>query len=288
MYEAPPAYEPEPQRQVVRVALPAHSVVLAWILLATIVGLFGLSVLRGFSPMGVSSDQADALDDLLLLIKLGAKYTPLMDLNGQWWRLVSAMFLHGSLIHLAFNGYALYILGPDVERMYGTARFAAIYFGAGLAGSVASYAFGDIAAPAIGASGAIFGLMGALGAFAFSSREVLGEAARRNLRQIVGLAAVNLFIGFSLAGIDNYAHLGGLIGGTLLGLLLAPRLQFVPDPLQPSLRSQPSAPPRWLGFLALLLLLTGFTVLIHRQRLADPAVRSELVEYRDGFLEVSP
>jgi len=283
MYEAPPAYEPEPQRQVVRVALPAHSVVLAWILLASIVGLFGLSVLRGFAPTGSPN-----VEDFVLLISLGAKFTPLMDLNGQWWRLVSAMFLHGSLIHLAFNGYALYILGPDVERMYGTARFAAIYFGAGLAGSVASYAFGDIAAPAIGASGAIFGLMGGLGAFAFSSREVLGEAARRNLRQIVGLAAINLFIGFSMAGIDNYAHLGGLVGGTLLGLLLAPRLQFVPDPLQPSLRSQPSTPPRWLGLLALLLVLAGFTTLIHRQRLADPAVRGELVENRDGYLEVSP
>jgi rhomboid protease GluP len=116
----------------------------------------------------------------------------------------------------------------------------------------------------------------------------LGEAARRNLRQIAGLAAINLVIGFSIAGIDNYAHLGGLIGGTLLGLLLAPRLQFVPDPLQPSLRSQPSPPLRWLGFVALLAVLAGFTALIHRQRLADPAVRGELVEYRDGYLEVSP
>lgn len=283
MYEAPPAYEPDPQRRVVHVSVQAHSVVLAWVLLAAIVALFGLSVLRGFSPMGSTT-----IDDLVVLISMGAKFTPLMDIDGQWWRLVGAMFLHGSLIHLLINGYALYILGPDVERMFGTARFAAIYMGAGLAGSAASYGFGSISAPAIGASGAIFGLMGAMGAFAFRSREALGDVARRNLRQIAGLAAINLLIGFSLAGIDNYAHLGGLVGGTLLGLLLAPRLEFVPDLIQPSIRSHPSGPARWLGLLAVLLVVAGFTALIHRQRLADPAVRSELVEYRDSIVELLP
>ncbi|HYF63132.1 MAG TPA: rhomboid family intramembrane serine protease [Herpetosiphonaceae bacterium] len=287
MYEAPPAYDPEPQRRVVRVSMQPHNVVLAWVFLAAIVALFAFSVLRGFSPMGVSDD-ADAIDDLVLLISLGAKFTPLMDLDGQWWRLASAMFLHGSLIHLAINGYALYILGPDVERMYGTARFAAIYMGAGLAGSAASYGFGDISAPAIGASGAIFGLMGAMGAFAFSSRAVLGDVARRNLRQIAGLAAINLLIGFSLSGIDNYAHLGGLVGGTALGLLLAPRLEFVPDPLQPAIRSHPSGPARWLGFLAVLAVVAGLTALIHHLRLDDPKARSVLVESRNDYLDFAP
>lgn len=288
MYEAPPAYEPEPEQRAVYVRVEAQRVVLAWIFLAAIVALFALSVLRGFAPMGASSDEAEATEDLVLLISMGAKFTPLMDVGGEWWRLASAMFLHGSLIHLAINGYALYILGPDVERMYGTARFAAIYMGAGLAGSAASYAFGRISAPAIGASGAIFGLMGALGAFAYSSREVLGDVARRNLRQIAGLAAINLLIGFSLAGIDNYAHLGGLVGGVILGLLLAPRLQFVPDIVQPAIRSHPSGPGRWLGFLAVMLVVAGFTAVIHRQRLADPAVRRELLEIRESYLEFKP
>ena len=277
MYEAPPpTYPSEPPPTAVRIALPVHRVVLAWALFAINIALFAFTVLRGFSPMG-----SRTVDDLVILIELGAKFTPLMDINGEWWRLASAMFLHGSLIHLAFNMYALYVLGPDVERMYGTLRFAIIYLAAGLAGSVGSYAFGRIEAPSIGASGAIFGLMGALGAFSFSSRKVLGEAAKRNLRQIGGVAAINLVIGFSLPGIDNYAHIGGLIVGALGGLLLAPQLQLVQEYDQPRMLSHVSKPIRWIGVVAVALLLVGFTTFIHRQRLADPAIVRELKGFED-------
>ena len=277
MYDAPPTYDEPPQRQMI--ALPGHRVILVWIIFAINIAMFGYSLLKGFSVMG-SNGAADAFT----LIGLGAKFSPLIDLDGQWWRLLTAMVLHGGLVHLGFNSYALYILGPEVERIFGTFRFAAIYLVAGLAGSVGSYAFGSLGAPAIGASGAIFGLMGALGAFAYSARTTLGDSARRNLRQIAGVAAINLLIGFSLPGIDNYAHLGGLVAGVLVGLALAPQLRFVRDYSQVSIVSHPSSPLRWLPIIGVLAILWGFTTFVHRQRLDDRATVQELRAYRSRYV----
>jgi rhomboid protease GluP len=280
MYETPPANQP-PQRQLI--ALPAHRVMLVWVIFAVNIAMFGYSLLKGFSIMG-----SNTTDDLVTLINLGAKFSALIDLDGQWWRFLTAMILHGGLIHLAFNSYALYILGPEVERIFGAPRFAAIYLAAGLGGSVGSYVFGSLAAPAIGASGAIFGLMGALGAFAYSARATLGDTATRNLRQIAGVAAINLFIGFSLPGIDNYAHLGGLIVGVLIGLVLAPQLHFKRDYAQVSIAAQPSTPMRWLGVIGVVVILSSVTSIVHQRRLDNPAVVQELREYRSWYIDQLP
>lgn len=273
-------YNEPPQQQVV--VLAAHRTILVWLVFGLNIALFGYSLLRGFSLMG------SRLSDLITLINLGAKFSPLIDLDNQWWRLLTPIFLHGGLVHLGFNSYALYIMGPDVERLYGWLRFGIIYLVAGLAGSIGSYAFGSLGSPSIGASGAIFGLMGAMGAFAYSARETLGAAAHRNLRQISGLAALNLVIGFSLPGIDNYAHIGGLVAGILVGLLLAPRLQFIQNYGEVRLEAQPSAPLRWAGVVGMLVVLIGFTSVIHQQRLADPAALQELQAYRAGYLQELP
>jgi len=187
---------------------------------------------------------------------LGAKVNSLIQ-AGQYWRLITAMFLHGSLLHIGFNAYALYVLGPEAEQIYGTPRFLALYFIAGLAGGVASYALTP--RDSVGASGAIFGLIGGLGAFYYVSRGLLGEISRQQLGNLITVIMINLFIGFSSPVIDNTAHIGGLIGGAAIGWMLAPRFQVDQRLYPPQVvrRSWPLAWPGALGLLALLVLLVS-------------------------------
>jgi rhomboid protease GluP len=140
---------------------------------------------------------------------------------GELWRLITPMFLHGSILHLGFNMYALHIFGPGLERHFGSARFLALYFLSGFAGNVASMAFSP--APSLGSSTAIFGLLAAQGVFLYSNREIFGGSARRALNNILMIAVINLLIGLS-PGIDNWGHLGGLLGGALFSFLAGPIL----------------------------------------------------------------
>ena len=125
--------------------------------------------------------------------------------NGEWYRLLTAAFLHGSFLHIAFNMYVLFALGPALERILGHVRFLVLYLVAALGGGVASYAFSDIRSVSVGASGAIFGLMGAL--------LVAGRRLGHDIRQVAMLLAVNVLIGFIAPGVDWRAHLGGLVAG---------------------------------------------------------------------------
>jgi membrane associated rhomboid family serine protease len=135
--------------------------------------------------------------------------------SGEWYRLITAMFLHAGLWHIGFNMYALYLFGPTIEQAFGTRRFVAMYFVAGLAGSAASFAFPPHV-PSLGASGAIFGILGVMLVYLYNRRTqtFIGHY----LRNLLGLLAINFAIGF-LPGlnIDWVAHLGGLIGGMALG-----------------------------------------------------------------------
>ena len=164
---------------------------------------------------------AGGAQDLEVLLEFGALFGPLIA-DGQYWRLLTAMFLHADLPHLAVNGIGLLIFGQLVEKSYGRARFLAIYVLAGLFGSVASFMLNS-AAIGVGASGAIFGVVGALAAYFLSQRSTMGETARRNLIGVAILAAISLGYGMTTPGIDNWAHVGGLLGGFLLGLALSPR-----------------------------------------------------------------
>lgn len=149
---------------------------------------------------------------------------------GQWWRLFTAMFLHIGILHLGLNSWALYLLGREAEQLYGRLRFLVIYLLAGLTGSVASMTvLPALTHVSAGASGAIFGIIGVLLAYYFRYRNQLGVAGRAQLYNIALIAALNLFLSSQIQNIDNWAHLGGLIGGTLLGLLLAPSYQVVWD-----------------------------------------------------------
>ena len=162
-----------------------------------------------------------------VLLQFGAMYGPLIA-AGEYWRLFTAMFLHVGLLHLAFNGFGLLIFGRIVEGIYGPVRFSLIYVLAGLFGSVASYLLNSVSIGA-GASGAIFGVLGALAAFFLVRREMLGEVGRQNLTGLAVIAAINLVFGFSQPGIDNWAHMGGLVAGFALGMALAPNYRLVDD-----------------------------------------------------------
>ena len=147
---------------------------------------------------------------------------PALVAQGEWWRLLSSMFLHSGAVHLGLNMLSLYFLGSFVEAAFGRGRFLALYLLSGLSGGLAYLYFGSFNVSAVGASGAIFGLLGG----------VLGYALRRGtfswqnplIRQLLILLALNLYIGFSVPNISNTAHLGGLAGGFAFGWLVAPSI----------------------------------------------------------------
>ncbi len=151
----------------------------------------------------------------LILILFGAKYTPLI-LEGQWWRLITPMFLHIGIIHLLMNSMALYFLGTTVERIFGRFRFLFIFLLAGFMGNVASFVFSPQSISA-GASGGIFGLFGALLFFGLVHPRPFFRTMGANIITLVG---INLLIGF-LPGIDFAGHLGGLVGGFLAAAIVS-------------------------------------------------------------------
>ena len=134
---------------------------------------------------------------------------------GQYYRLLTGIFLHNDFFHILFNCYALYVIGSQIESFFGKFKFIIIYFFSGLIGALFSITFGNYAS--VGASGAIFGLMGALLYFGYYYRVYLGNVVKS---QILPLIIINLVIGFLSTGIDNFAHIGGLIGGLLITIAI--------------------------------------------------------------------
>jgi len=153
--------------------------------------------------------------DTNVLIFLGAKVNNLIS-QGQYFRLFTCMFLHGGIVHIGVNMYSLYAIGPMVERVYGKAKYIAIYFVSGICASVFSYIFST--SVSIGASGAIFGLLGAVLIFAIKSK---GKTGSGFIRSILSVIFINIFIGATLPNIDNFAHVGGLLGGMIVSFLVA-------------------------------------------------------------------
>jgi membrane associated rhomboid family serine protease len=150
-----------------------------------------------------------------VLVRLGAM-VPVLVAQGEFWRLVTAMFLHVGILHIAFNALGLYLFGSLVESALGSARFIAIYLISGLCASAASFAFSAPGTVAAGASGAVFGLLGAWLAFNLRRRSL--SLAQANIQGALMLIGINLALGFLLPGIDNVAHLGGLAAGVVAGL----------------------------------------------------------------------
>ncbi len=172
-----------------------------------------------------------------VLVPFGAKLNYYIQSQHQWWRFVTPMFLHVNLLHLIVNMYSLWIVGPYVEKLYGSAKFVAFWVVTGVAGVVASYLtvrpglgagpitgfiFKTYDTPSAGASGALFGLVGVLFVFGIKFRHELPEGFKRAFGTgLLPMILLNLFIGYMLRGfIDNAAHLGGMLSGAVLALVV--------------------------------------------------------------------
>ncbi|MBL4932436.1 rhomboid family intramembrane serine protease [Clostridium paridis] len=169
--------------------------------------VFIYSAFLSGSVMDIKSD---------VLYELGAKYTQAIQ-AGEYWRLITSAFLHGGLVHIAVNMYSLFYTGNQVNRIYGNRNFVIIYFLSAVGASGASMLTNSLS---VGASGAIFGLLGGLLVFAYKERTRIGKDFLVNL---VSIIAMNLIIGFMLPNIDMYGHIGGLLTGLVLGFILYKR-----------------------------------------------------------------
>ena len=141
--------------------------------------------------------------------------------RGEYYRLFTSIFLHAGIAHLLCNMYSLYVIGPQVESFYGKLKYLFIFLFSGVCGSLLSVTFSGNQSVSVGASGAIFGLLGSIGYFGYHYRVYLGNVLKSQILPIIG---INLLIGFTFSGIDNFAHIGGLIGGVFASMAVG-----VPD-----------------------------------------------------------
>ena len=222
--------------------VPTKPYVTYSLIAASLVG-FGLQYLGGFDS---------------IVYEYGMLPIAIADGN-EYYRLITSMFLHGSLLHIGFNMLVLWSLGPSIENLLGHLRYTTLYLLAGLGGSVASFWFSGVVTPSIGASGAIYGLFGAW--------VVIGRRLNLDLTQVVGLIVINLVIGFIVPNVDWRAHLGGLVTGALVAAVFA----YAP-------RSGRNAV-QLIGVLAILGILVAAIVVRDAAITADPSVQAFLQEY---------
>jgi rhomboid protease GluP len=181
--------------------------------LLVVIGAVAAAMLRGNL---LAEPQASTL------VRWGALWRPAVA-AGEWWRVLTAMFLHGNWEHLLVNGYALFMLGRFCEEVFGPLRYFVTYVAGGLCGAAASTLNTQQAGLSVGASGAIMGLLGALIVVLILRRGTWPEAWRRALLwNLVLLGAIQIFIGFQLPMVDNAAHVGGMLGGGAMALVVAP------------------------------------------------------------------
>ncbi|MBI5053679.1 MAG: rhomboid family intramembrane serine protease [Chloroflexi bacterium] len=196
------------------VALPSAKPIFTYLLLGTLVVVY---ILQALSEIILGDD---------LLFYFGGKINDFI-VSGEYWRLVTPIFLHGSLAHLGSNALSLFIFGVRVESFFGHRRFLIVYLLSGVAGVVASFIFS--AQPSLGASGAIFGLLGAFTVYFFNNRSKFGDRGNAYLRDMLVLIGIQLFVSFR-PGIDLWGHVGGLIGGAAVSLFIAPQWRVDIDP----------------------------------------------------------
>jgi rhomboid protease GluP len=216
----PPPQEPggpdEPQNQRVMLHIPVVRPYVVYALIAINVLIFFLAF-YAFSDI-----------QRLQLYNWGANNQRAVLEFGEYYRLLTAMFLHGSLVHILFNMYALWIIGQTVEGLFGHVRFVLIYFLGGLAGSILSVMLNPAGVTSVGASGAVFAIFGAEMIYLYEHRTLLGAIGRAQLRQLLMIAGINFAYGilttFSPGGvrIDNWGHVGGFIGGLIMARLIGP------------------------------------------------------------------
>ncbi|MGB8980251.1 MAG: rhomboid family intramembrane serine protease [Anaerolineales bacterium] len=205
MNETPPAFDspqPAPPPQAARVVVPRSAPYVTYAIIGITAFIF---ILQQVTDIPV-----------LLFLKSNDLIRA-----GQIWRLLTPMFLHGSLTHIGFNMYALLSFGTGLERYFGHGRFLVLYLLGAFAGNVASFLFTD--ANSLGASTAIFALLGAEAIFLIQNRKVFPGQFRGAIGNIIFIAVINLFIIGSLPGIDNWGHIGGLLGGLMFTSFAGPK-----------------------------------------------------------------
>jgi membrane associated rhomboid family serine protease len=238
-----PGGDPRPgaPRQRVRLQLPTPQPTFTYVLLGAIIVVYLLGQIFPEPPQRVVMGYRVTNTEDWMVVAF-AKVNQFILQDGQVYRLLTSMFLHSGIAHLFFNGWALYVIGQDIERLFGHVRFLLIYFLGGLTASVASMILSP-EAWSVGASGAIFAIFGAEMVFLYRNRVLFGELARRRLTTLLYLLALNLFIGVfantvnSATGaglIDNWAHVGGFLGGLALAWLLGPLFKAAPPVSVPS------------------------------------------------------
>lgn len=236
------APRPGPEKLRVRVAGRTWA---TWVLIGLNVATFGWMMTQGAELLDVPGQVA---------FDTGANYGPAVYQGGQWWRLVVSTFLHGGLLHLGFNMWALRVLGPFVESILGATAFLILYLVAGAGASLVSIAVHPEGL-SLGASGAIFALLGAHVAFFLRHRrEMSGELFRGQMRSIGMVIAINIALGVSIPQVDNAAHVGGLLMGLIGGVLLDRALLE-----EPRMTTR-----RWLGATALVLILVPLATVLPR------------------------
>jgi rhomboid protease GluP len=206
--------EPVSQPQAVRVALPMLVPKATYVILGFTVLVYLLQM-ASVAIFGYAVYQIDWLE------VYGARFNQAIRM-GELWRFITPVFLHGSVAHIFFNMYALFSIGSFLERHFGYKRFLALYFLGAFSGNVFSFLLTGEAGYSVGASTAVFGLIAAEVVFFYQNRKLFGGQAKQAITNAGFIIAVNLFIGLT-PGIDNWGHVGGLLGGAMFAWFASPR-----------------------------------------------------------------
>lgn len=219
--------QPPPKRQQVMLHIPVVKPYLTQVLIAVNSAIFVVMYFL-LSPEQLNEVYAWGANNRIAVIE-----------QGEYHRLLTAMFLHGGIAHIAFNMMALWYIGATVERFYGYIRYMLVYFLGGIAGSIASVIFNGPEVQSVGASGAVFAVVGAEIAFLYHHRKLLGQVAQSRLRSLLLIAGLNFAFGIASSftagpvSIDNWGHIGGFVGGLALAWIITPVFNLKRHPTQP-------------------------------------------------------
>lgn len=232
-----PPPEPASAPRSFRVALPVVPPMVTYTLIGFTVLVYLLEMLS-VMLWGYTVYQFEGVAyQLTFFQRYGARINELIH-AGELWRFLTPVFLHGSVAHIFFNMYALLVIGGFLERQFGHGRFTLLYFLSAFSGNVFSFLLTD--GYSVGASTAVFGLIGAQAVFLYHNRGLFGAQARSMIGNTVFIIAINLFIGLS-PGIDNWGHIGGLLGGTIFAWFAGTRWVLTGIPPQVTLADQREA-----------------------------------------------
>ena len=186
--------------------------------------IIGINIVIYIFSAFFSQDIVDM--DMQTLVDMGALYGPLTVLKSEWWRLFTAMFLHGGMTHILMNMFSLYLIGRGVEIYFEKKAYVSIYLFSGLLGGLASL-YVHPQTVGIGASGAIFGVFGALAGFFLAHRDKIAQQSKTFMKDFGIVLGLNLVLGLSMPSIDVSAHIGGLIVGLIGGFVISKNSKWV-------------------------------------------------------------